>query len=243
VLSVTNARVNTSECLTNDRCPVGTLLEYVCSEGYIISSPTTACLDNSSWSHQPECIEQKGTLISNILGVNVGLFNILPFYNFKLNFANQKEMAYYCDWTEKSVFVPCLSAGQFSRYSNHKTSRVDHGNKAYTKTTLLSTSGKNLFCKCNCSKFLKKGSLVLWYSYYRFKVMLKTTSDLWDIIMRIIIFYPSYSRPNGLDSVSYLWNAVCRRRCRGPRVRHCKVIMVYYSALYLRYMIVCHWLW
>ena len=241
MLSVTNARVNTSECLTNDHCPVGTVLEYVCSEGYTISSPTTVCLSDHSWSHQPACIEQKGTLISNILGVSVGLFNILPFYNFKLNFANKKENAYY--WTERTSPFLYHVYRQFSRYSNHKTSRVDHGNKAYTKITLLSTSGKNLFCKSNCSKFFKKGSLVLWYSYYRFKVMLKTSTDLWDIIMLIIIFYPSYSRPNGLDSVSYLWNAVCRRRCRGPRVRHCKVIMVYYSALYLRYMIVCHWLW
>ena len=65
VLSVKNARVNTSGCLTNDLCPVGISLTYSCSEGYTMSSSVTACLADRSWSNGPVCIKlEDGSLVS-----------------------------------------------------------------------------------------------------------------------------------------------------------------------------------
>ena len=44
-------------CFNDARFPVGTKLRYTCESGFTISSPTTTCQADHTWSSTPLCIE------------------------------------------------------------------------------------------------------------------------------------------------------------------------------------------
>jgi len=60
LLDVKHGLLNTSGCLSLDRCLVGTKLEYSCSDGYTVAMPSTQCLPNHTWSHMPTCVQSEG---------------------------------------------------------------------------------------------------------------------------------------------------------------------------------------
>jgi len=60
VTQVDNGLSDTSNCLTPDRCLVNTTIHYMCDAGYVVSSPTTTCMANHTWSPLLTCA--KGTL-------------------------------------------------------------------------------------------------------------------------------------------------------------------------------------
>jgi len=60
LMHVNHARANTSGCLTDDRCQIGTVLQYACNEGFDITTAETVCLANQVWSKTPKCVKQEG---------------------------------------------------------------------------------------------------------------------------------------------------------------------------------------
>jgi len=48
---------NLDNCMSDYRCPFGVVLNYTCTKGFIVSSPTATCLENHNWSTKPKCIE------------------------------------------------------------------------------------------------------------------------------------------------------------------------------------------
>ena len=55
--SIVNTRSNSSNCITSEKCPVGTTLQYSCESGFVLSSPTTKCLDDHTWTNAPTCVK------------------------------------------------------------------------------------------------------------------------------------------------------------------------------------------
>ena len=49
------------DCPSDSRCPVGNTLRYTCESGFTISSPSTTCQDDHTWSRTPLCIESNVT--------------------------------------------------------------------------------------------------------------------------------------------------------------------------------------
>ena len=60
LMYVNHARANTSGCLTDDRCQIGTVLKYACNEGFDITTAETVCLANQVWSETPTCVKREG---------------------------------------------------------------------------------------------------------------------------------------------------------------------------------------
>jgi len=57
VPQITKDQSNSSNCITSDRCQVGTTLQYSCESGFVLLSPTTKCLEDHTWSNSPTCGE------------------------------------------------------------------------------------------------------------------------------------------------------------------------------------------
>jgi len=57
VLIIDKGQSNYSACFSSDKCPVGTTLQYSCEPGFLISSPTTKCLEDHTWSNAPVCVK------------------------------------------------------------------------------------------------------------------------------------------------------------------------------------------
>ena len=55
VSTIDKSHSNSSGCFTSDKCPFGTILQYSCESGFILSSPTTKCLEDHTWSNAPKC--------------------------------------------------------------------------------------------------------------------------------------------------------------------------------------------
>ena len=59
VIDVKHGLYNTGSCLSESRCQVGKTLEYTCESGFTVSSPTTTCLEDHTWSASPMCTKGK----------------------------------------------------------------------------------------------------------------------------------------------------------------------------------------
>ena len=57
VQTIDKGQSNSSACFSSDKCPVGTTLQYSCTSGFLISSPTTKCLEDHTWSNTPACVK------------------------------------------------------------------------------------------------------------------------------------------------------------------------------------------
>ena len=56
LMYVNHARANTSGCLTDNGCQIGTVLQYACNE----ATAETVCLTNHVWSETPTCVKREG---------------------------------------------------------------------------------------------------------------------------------------------------------------------------------------
>ena len=45
-----------SSCPLSDRCGVHTTLQYTCEPGFVVSSPTTKCMEDHTWNASPTCV-------------------------------------------------------------------------------------------------------------------------------------------------------------------------------------------
>ena len=47
-----------SNCLSHNRCKVGTTIRYICEPGFVASATqTTKCQDDHTWSSTPSCVK------------------------------------------------------------------------------------------------------------------------------------------------------------------------------------------
>ena len=77
VVLVENGLSNSSNCVEQDKCSVGTTLQYTCGSGFSVSSPTTTCLADHTWSGKPACSKgmQGDLFVLNDTGAST-MFNL-----------------------------------------------------------------------------------------------------------------------------------------------------------------------
>jgi len=69
VFDVKNGFANFDNCLSKCRCKVGETVQYTCATGFAISSPTTTCQADHTWSVMPSCIEGPVTTYNHLKNV------------------------------------------------------------------------------------------------------------------------------------------------------------------------------
>jgi len=70
VEEIQNGYVDSKDCIAPTHCQVGTILQYVCKDGFIGSNSLTKCLDNYSWDLLPTCVKE-GTNMIKYVFVNI----------------------------------------------------------------------------------------------------------------------------------------------------------------------------
>jgi len=63
VVEIQNGYVDVIDCVAPTHCQVGTLLQYVCKDGFTGSTLSTKCLDNHSWDVVPRCVKDGTTFV------------------------------------------------------------------------------------------------------------------------------------------------------------------------------------
>ena len=61
VVAIQNSDVDSNDCIAPTHCQVGTILQYVCEDGFIESNSFTKCLNNHSWDLLPTCVKEGTT--------------------------------------------------------------------------------------------------------------------------------------------------------------------------------------
>ena len=79
VVHVENGLSDFSNCVEQDKCFVGTPLQFTCASGYSVSSPTTTCRADHTWSGTPVC--SKGMHDDLIVLIDTNVFTMFDLVN------------------------------------------------------------------------------------------------------------------------------------------------------------------